>query len=99
MTWGCPSRRLAQAHEVYPGGKVDSYHKPLVFRLFEGNPYETGYSATNRKPVPANQIYHFHIPRFIGPTRGYPPLAPLIYDMKMLDGYFEAELVAARRVP
>jgi lambda family phage portal protein len=67
-----------------------------VYHLFDGNPYETGYGAENRIPVSAEQIYHFYIPRFIGQTRGYPLLAPVMYDMRMLDGYFEAELVAAR---
>ena len=78
------------------GIEVDRYQKPLVYHLFDGNPYETGYGAENRIPVSAEQIYHFYIPRFIGQTRGYPLLAPVMYDMRMLDGYFEAELVAAR---
>ena len=83
-------------NQVRMGVEVDRYQKPLVYHLFEGNPYETGYGAANRVPVAADQIYHFFIPRFIGQTRGYPLLAPVMYDMKMLDGYFEAELVAAR---
>ncbi len=85
-----------KANQVRMGIEVDQYQKPLVFHVFQGNPYENGYSAANRIPVPASQIYHFYIPRFIGQTRGYPLLAPVMYDMKMLDGYFEAELVAAR---
>lgn len=83
-------------NQVRLGIEVDRYQKPLFYHLFEGNPYETGMGAANRIPVPADQIYHFFIPRFIGQTRGYPLLAPVMYDMKMLDGYFEAELIAAR---
>ena len=83
-------------NQVRMGVEVDRYQKPLVYHLFDGNPYETGYGAENRIPVSAEQIYHFYIPRFIGQTRGYPLLAPVMYDMRMLDGYFEAELVAAR---
>jgi lambda family phage portal protein len=83
-------------NQVRMGVEVDRYQKPLAYHLFEGNPYETGYGAADRVPVPAGQIYHFYIPRFIGQTRGYPLLAPVMYDLRMLDGYFEAELVAAR---
>jgi lambda family phage portal protein len=83
-------------NQIRLGVEVDRFQKPLAYHIFEGNPYESGFGASNRIPVPANQIYHFFIPRFIGQTRGYPLLAPVMYDMKMLDGYFEAELVAAR---
>lgn len=85
-----------KSNQIRMGVEVNQYQKPLFYHLFDGNPYETGFGAANRRAVPADQIYHFFIPRFIGQTRGYPLLAPVMYDMRMLDGYFEAELVAAR---
>ena len=41
-------------------------------------------------------IYHSYIPRRVGQTRGYPLAAPVLWDMNMLDKYFDAELTAAR---
>jgi lambda family phage portal protein len=86
----------ATANQIRMGVEVNQFQKPLFYHIFPGNPYEFGFGRGVRQRVPSDQIYHIHIPRFVGQTRGYPLLAPVMWDMKMLDGYFEAELVAAR---
>lgn len=86
----------ATANQIRMGVEVNQYQRALFYHIFPGNPYEFGFGRGERQKVPADQLYHVHIPRFVGQTRGYPLLAPVMWDMKMLDGYFEAELVAAR---
>ena len=86
----------AKGPQVRMGVQVDDYQKPTGYWLFQGNPNETSYAAAGCKLVPASEIYHLFIPRRVGQTRGYPLLAPVLWDMNMLDKYFDAELTAAR---
>jgi len=85
-----------QSPSVRMGVELDQYQKPTGYYLFDGNPNEVGFGAANCKLVPAEQVYHSFIPRRIGQSRGYPLLAPVLWDMNMLDKYFDAELTAAR---
>lgn len=78
------------------GVRVDEYKRATGYWLYDGNPLELGYGGANCKLVPANVIRHSYIPRRAGQTRGYPLLAPVLWDMHMLDKYFDAELTAAR---
>lgn len=87
---GAPNR-----NQIRMGIEVDANQKPLAYYLFDGNPYES-YSVGNRIRVPASQIIHFFISHRTGQTRGYPWFAPAMSQLNMLDGYFFAELTAAR---
>lgn len=82
--------------QIRMGVEVDANQKPIAYHIFDGNPYESGYGASNRKRVPADQILHFFIPHRTGQTRGYPWFAASMDQLNMLDGYFKAELTAAR---
>ena len=82
-------------NQIRMGVEVDQYQKPIAYHCYKGNPSEAGNSSEVTR-VPANQMYHWFIPRRIGQTRGYPLLAPVLWDMNMLDKYFDAELTAAR---
>ncbi len=82
--------------QIRMGVEVDQYQKPVAYHIYDGNPFESGMGSANCQRVPAEQVYHWFIPRRIGQTRGYPLLAPVLWDMNMLEKYFGAELTAAR---
>ncbi len=46
--------------------------------------------------VPASEIVHYYDDDRVGQTRGYPVMASVMTNIRNLDGYVEAELVAAR---
>ncbi len=52
--------------------------------------------AENYDIVPASEIIHFYSNDRVGQTRGYPLMASVMQNIKNLDGYIEAELIAAR---
>lgn len=83
-------------NQVRMGVQVDKYQRPISYYIYDGNPVEFGFGSSNCKIVPADQIYHSYIPRRVGQSRGYPLLAPVLWDINMLDKYFDAELTAAR---
>ncbi len=85
-----------KVNQVRMGVEVDKYQRPVNYYIYDGNPVEFGFGSSNCKVVPAEQIYHSYIPRRIGQSRGYPLLAPVLWDINMLDRYFDAELTAAR---
>ena len=86
----------AKNPQIRMGVQVDSYQKPTGYWIYQGNPYETSFANAKCQLVPASEIYHVFIPRRVGQTRGYPLLAPVLWDINMLDKYFDAELTAAR---
>ena len=92
--------RLANGNEVRMGVEIDRNGKPLSYFLFEDHPHHDGQfgSRTKRKhvQVPADEIIHCFIQERAGQTRGVPFMANVLSKLKMLDGYQEAELVAAR---
>jgi len=52
--------------------------------------------SRRRIRVPADEVIHLYDPERVGQSRGVPWMAAVMADMKMLDGYEEAALVAAR---
>ena len=86
----------ADGSQVRMGVEVDPNQKPLAYHIFQGNPYEASVGSSNRMRVPADQIIHWVIAHRTGQTRGYPWMASGMGQLRMLDGYFQAELAAAR---
>ncbi|MGA7887617.1 MAG: phage portal protein [Acidobacteriaceae bacterium] len=86
----------ASGVQVRMGVEVDQYQKPLAYHIFKGNPYEISYGSASRLRVPADQIIHWFVAHRTGQTRGYPWFAATMAQLNMLDGYFSAELAAAR---
>lgn len=81
-------------NEIRMGVEIDGWGRPVAYWLWDGHPAE--YQQRERKRIPASQIVHLYLQRRVGQTRGVPWLAPVLADAKMLRGYQEAELVAAR---
>src|SRR5262249_10189172 len=46
--------------------------------------------------IPADQILHLYDPERVNQTRGITVFHPCMFEMRMLGGYVEAELIAAR---
>jgi lambda family phage portal protein len=82
--------------QVRMGVEVNRDQRPLAYHIFNGNPFEGTFGSANRIRVPADQIIHYFIPHRTGQTRGYPWFASTMSQLNMLDGYFYAELTAAR---
>jgi len=86
----------ADGTQIRMGVEVDANQKALAYHIFQGNPYEASFGSSNRVRVPADQIIHWIVAHRTGQTRGYPWMASGMGQLRMLDGYFQAELAAAR---
>jgi len=84
----------AGRNEIRYGIEVDTFGAPVAYHLFDRHPSES--LRGQRIRVPVDQVIHYYRPHRIGATRGVPDLAPIMWDLNMLRGYQEAELVAAR---
>lgn len=86
-------------NEIRQGIEIDAYGRPLAFYIWERHPSDGigNLAATrDRRRVPADRIAHLFSSRRPGQTRGVTAFAPVMLDQRMLAGYYEAELVAAR---
>lgn len=84
----------AGQNEIRMGVEIDQYGKPLFYHIWNRHPTDGG--MRKREKVPADQIIHLFTRTRPGQTRGVTWFAPVLTSFKMLDGYTEAELVAAR---
>lgn len=90
---------LPNGHQVRMGVEIDKYFRPIAYYILTSHPGDGGfYSPASRKHtrVPADKIIHAYIGERAQQTRGVPMMATAIASLKMLHGYREAELVAAR---
>jgi lambda family phage portal protein len=82
------------------GVELNKYHRPVAYWVLTNHPNDTLNFAnrTERKHtrVPADEMLHVFIQNRTHQTRGEPFMAPAIASLKMLHGYREAELIAAR---
>lgn len=80
------------------GVEVDRWNRPLAYHVFTEHLSDglVGNGRRARIAVPASEMLHLYVPRRPGATRGETWLAPVLLSLRMLDGYAEAELVAAR---
>lgn len=85
--------------EIRMGVEVDAYHRPVAYWVKEQHPGDTDFASINKREsrrIPAKDIIHVFEQVRPGQTRGEPPLAPVVTQIKMLNAHREAELVAAR---
>jgi lambda family phage portal protein len=85
---------------VRMGIEVDRFYRPVAYfiRQRHQGEFRLGVSrgADDIEPVPASQIYHLRIADRWPQTRGEPWLHAVIRRLQDMDGYSEAEIVAAR---
>jgi lambda family phage portal protein len=82
-------------NEIRMGIEVDEWGRPVAYHVNEKHPSDLGGSLV-RTRVPADQILHLYDPERISQTRGITWFHPCMVELRMLGGYVEAELVAAR---
>lgn len=80
-------------NEIRLGIEVDSHGKPIAYHFY--NCYA---DQPNRKRyrVPADEVIHLYDPERANQIRGVSWFNSIMVPIKILDGYIEAELVAAR---
>lgn len=81
-------------NEIRMGVEVDVWKRPVAYHLKRNHPSER--FDGNRERIDASEIVHPFVPHRLSATRGLPWAARVLFDIKMLKGYREAEVVAAR---
>lgn len=92
-------RNETNGNEIRMGVELDKFHRPVAYYVLTNHPNDDFQrTVTQRKHtrVVADEIIHIFMPTRTYQTRGEPFMAPAIAGLKMLSGYREAELVAAR---
>lgn len=92
------NERLSNGNFIRMGVEMDKFRRPVAYHLLTEHPGDIEYASAVRRTerVPADNIIHIYDPDRAEQTRGVPWLATALSAMKMLHGYREAELVAAR---
>ena len=89
---------LPNGAQIRMGVEIDKYYKPVAYHLLTNHPGDYQLYPQTRQTirVPADRIIHVFIGERAQQTRGVPMMSTAISSLKMLHGYREAELVAAR---
>lgn len=89
---------LSNGNRIRMGVELDKFNRPVAYHLFTAHPGDTSsvWMGKSYNRVPADKILHCFLPERAMQTRGVTWMAPAIASLKMLHGYREAELVAAR---
>lgn len=85
--------------DVRMGVEVDGFYRPLAYWIRTRHPGDIRQSLTavdRIERVPAEQIIHIYVCERWPQTRGEPWMASTMRRMNDMDGYSEAEIVAAR---
>lgn len=82
-------------YEIRMGVELNGYGRPVGYWFWERHPSDPGGRGT-RVRVPAEDIEHLFHQLRPGQTRGLPAATPVLFLSHMLDGFTEAEVVAAR---
>lgn len=86
---------MAGLPRISQGVEYDEWGAPTAYHLWSQHPGDgSGGGVCDR--IPAEQIIHAFIPIRPGQSRGIPHTAAVLTTMMMIDGFLEAELVAAR---
>ncbi len=85
-------------NRVVMGVELNQYNKPIAYHLHSGttHPYDSAGQIGHKVRVPAEDILHIYKPERCQQTRGVPLFASVMNQIHQLNGYTEAELVAAR---
>ncbi len=84
-------------NEIKMGVEVDEFDKPVAYHIYKHHPYDKNYMNDNEHiRVPADEIIHIYMPTRPNQTRGVTNIATVMANVKQLNAYLEAEIVAAR---
>jgi len=94
------NERYRNGNDVRMGIELDEFRRPVAYHVLLNHPgdydYTTLAKGTKRVRIPAAEIMHIYRQERADQTRGAPWSSAAIAALKMLHGYREAELVAAR---
>lgn len=91
--------RAENGNIIRMGVEQDSWGRPVAYWLYPHHPGDYQFSsfvASALIRVPADEIIHLFIPERIGQTRGVPWFHATLKRLRNMQGYEEAEIVAAR---
>jgi len=85
-------------NSIKMGVEINRNGKPVAYHLFKKHPYDNTYPKPEQQyiRVPADEIIHAYLPNRAEQTRGVSFIAPVMANVKQLNAYLEAEIVAAR---
>jgi lambda family phage portal protein len=85
-------------NEIRLGIEIDPFGRDVAYWLWDRHPSDLINAAAPRKRirVPADEVIHFYRPDRCNQSRGITWFNSVMMPAKMLDGYVEAEVVAAR---
>ena len=94
------NKNLSNGNQIRMGVELNKFGKPVNYHILKIHPHDdfqvSAYTGDKYFVVPADEIIHYYHQERPNQTRGIPPLSSCLKQLKMLDGYMEAELVAAR---
>ena len=82
-------------NEIRLGVEVDQWGRPVAYYVSPYHPSDFG-GSLERERIPAEFITHLYDPLRVNQTRGVTWFHAVMLAMRILEGYIEAELVAAR---
>jgi lambda family phage portal protein len=83
-------------NEIRMGVELNEWGRPVAYHFWNRHPSDMNAAPLRRVRVDASEIIHRFIRYRPNQTRGITWFAPVLLAFKMVDGYQEAELVAAR---
>ena len=84
-------------NKIKMGVEIDGNQKPIAYYLFKNHPFDNTFQNHQQHiRVPAEELIHAYIPQRAEQNRGVPFTASAMANIKLLNGYLESELVAAR---
>ena len=89
------SKDLKDGNQAVMGVEVNAFNRPVAYWLNLGR-LSTSHHQANLTRVEASQVLHIFKPYRPEQVRGMPSMHTVIAGLKMLDGYEEAAIVAAR---
>ena len=90
-----------QGNQIRMGVEVNEWHRPVAYHFFTQHPGDIQFGGTagvaqKRIRVPANEVIHLFRTERPGQTRGIPWFASALTRLRHMNGYEEAEVIAAR---
>ena len=89
---------LPNGNSIRMGVEMTRRRRPVAYHLIAepANPYQGYNTGQRRERVPASDIIHVYLPEWAWGSRGIPWAHSSLRRMKMLAGYEEAAITAAR---
>lgn len=93
------SAMTTSGNVIRMGVEQDKWGRPVAYWLYPTHPGDYQFTAFVESAlirIPADEIIHLYIPERIGQTRGVPWFHATLKRLRNMQGYEEAEIVAAR---